>query len=102
MEKYGRTGQATGDIIIRLMLFAYCISKATDTHSEKVILISFLLQQWLNAPQCYAIRTLPVLYNLQDMSLAHSSISPSFCCVTDELNSNISETCFDSVIRVYA
>ena len=40
------------------MRFAYWVPKATDTHSEHIILIAFLLQQWL---QCYVIRTLPVL-----------------------------------------
>ena len=35
-------------VIIRRMSIAFCITKATDTHSEYVIiLISFPLQQWL-------------------------------------------------------
>ena len=41
MEKYCRAGQATHDDIIRRMRFAYCLSKATDTHSEYVIIICF-------------------------------------------------------------
>jgi hypothetical protein len=34
-------------ITIWRMCIAYCITKATDTHSEYVILIAFLRQQWL-------------------------------------------------------
>jgi hypothetical protein len=47
VEKYGRARQATGDNIIRRMRFACWITKATDTHSEYVILIAFPRQQWL-------------------------------------------------------
>ena len=47
MEKYGRTGEATDDDIIRRICFVCWISKATDTHSEYVIRIPFLRQQWL-------------------------------------------------------
>jgi len=36
--------------------------KDTDTHSPYVILIAFLLQQWLHyPPKCYVMPTLPVL-----------------------------------------
>jgi hypothetical protein len=45
--KYGTARQATDDNIIRRMRFACCITKATDTHSECVIHIAFLRQQWL-------------------------------------------------------
>ena len=47
MQKYGRARQTTDDSIIRRMRVAYWITKATDTHSEYVILISFPRQQWL-------------------------------------------------------
>ena len=47
MEKYGRAGQATDGNIIRRMRFACWITKATDTHSEYIILIAFTWQQWL-------------------------------------------------------
>jgi hypothetical protein len=46
VEKYGRARQATDDNIIRRMRFACWITKATDTHSQHVILIAFL-RQWL-------------------------------------------------------
>jgi hypothetical protein len=47
MEKYGTAGQATDDNMIRRMHFAYWITKATDTHSEYAICITFLLQKLL-------------------------------------------------------
>ena len=47
VEKYGTARQATDDNIIRRMRFACWITKATDTHSECVILIAFPRQQWL-------------------------------------------------------
>jgi hypothetical protein len=46
------------------MRIAYWIPKATDTHSEYVILIAFSLQQWFHerAPMlCYSLPTLHVL-----------------------------------------
>jgi hypothetical protein len=47
VEKYGRARHATDDNIIRRMRFAWWIAKATNTHSEYVILIVFPRQQWL-------------------------------------------------------
>jgi hypothetical protein len=47
VEKYDTARQATDDNIIRRMRFACWISKATDTHSEYVILIVFPRKQWL-------------------------------------------------------
>jgi hypothetical protein len=47
VEKYGTARQATNNNIIRRMRFACWITKATDTHSEYVILIAFPRQQWL-------------------------------------------------------
>jgi hypothetical protein len=41
VEKYVRARQATNDNIIRRMPFACWITKATDTHSEYVIVICF-------------------------------------------------------------
>jgi hypothetical protein len=41
VEKYGTVGQATDDKIIRRMRFECWITKATDTHSEYVILKAF-------------------------------------------------------------
>jgi hypothetical protein len=60
MEKYGTARQTTDDNIIRRMRFACWITKATDTHSEYVILIFHGNNGYANAPQCYAIRTLPI------------------------------------------
>ena len=48
LKKYDRAGQATGDNIICCMCNACWINKATNTHSEYIILIAFLLQKWLS------------------------------------------------------
>jgi hypothetical protein len=48
VEKYGTSRQVTDDSVIRRMRIACWIIKATDTHSEYVILIAFPLQQWLH------------------------------------------------------
>jgi len=45
VEKRDRARQATDDNITLCMHFACWITKATDTHSEYVILIAFPLQQ---------------------------------------------------------
>jgi len=47
VEKRGTAGKATDDSIIRSMRFAFWINEATDTHSERVILIALLWQQQL-------------------------------------------------------
>jgi hypothetical protein len=47
VEKYGRGRQATDGTVIRRMRFECWIPKATDTHSEFVILIPFPRRQWL-------------------------------------------------------
>jgi hypothetical protein len=39
-KKYGTARQPTDDNIIRRMRFAFCITKATDTHTEYVTLIT--------------------------------------------------------------
>jgi len=50
-------------MIIRRMRIAYCIPKATNTHSEYVIALLFLCNSgYTNAPQCRVLRTLPVLF----------------------------------------
>ena len=41
LKNYDRTRQARDDNTIRLMRIALCISKATDTHTEYVIIIAF-------------------------------------------------------------
>jgi hypothetical protein len=48
VKKCGRAGHATDGNIIQRMRFACRITKATDTHSEYVILFAFPRQQWLH------------------------------------------------------
>jgi len=45
VEERGTANQATGDGTIWRMRIASWVTKATDTHSEYVILIAFPLQQ---------------------------------------------------------
>jgi hypothetical protein len=62
VEKHGRAGQVTDGNIIRRVHFARWKTKATNTHTECVILIALRRQQWFtNASQCYVIPILPVL-----------------------------------------
>jgi len=48
LAKYGRAGQATNENTIRRMRNECWIPQATNTHSEYVILIAFLLHLWLH------------------------------------------------------
>jgi hypothetical protein len=49
VEKYCRAGQATVGNMVRGMRTARWITKATDTHSEYVMVIAFPLQQYGSA-----------------------------------------------------
>jgi len=54
-------GEAKDDYIIGCMPIAWRITKATNTHSEYVILIAFPRQPYLHERhQCYFIPTLPL------------------------------------------
>jgi hypothetical protein len=68
VKKYGTARQATFDNIIRRMRFACWITKATDTHSEYVILIAFSRQQWLRerATMLCLYVHLSILLNVKD------------------------------------
>jgi hypothetical protein len=52
--------EATDDNIIRRMRLAWCVTKATETHSEHAILIALPRQQYANALECYIYTSLPV------------------------------------------
>jgi hypothetical protein len=64
VEKCGTAREATDDNIIRRKHIACSISKATDTHSEYVILIAVPRQKWLRE-RCTMLRysALPLLWN---------------------------------------
>ena len=60
-----------------MVLFASWIPKTTNTHSEYVILIAFFFHGnngGTNAPQCYANRTLSVLFTLKDVEIKTYSV----------------------------
>ena len=61
-KKYYRSWQGTDQI--RRVRMAYWVSRATNTHSEYVVLVTFHRKNgYTNAPQCYVIRTLPALFS---------------------------------------
>jgi len=72
-KKYCRDGHATDDNIILRMLFAGCIPKATDTHSQYVILIVLPLRQWLH-------KRVSVLMYVHCLSCTHLSSVPQVAC----------------------
>jgi hypothetical protein len=70
VEKYGGARQVTVANTIRRMCFVCWIPKATDTHSECVILIAFRgYNGYANVPQCCDVHTVPVLLCFYDMHL---------------------------------
>ena len=53
MERYSKAGEAIDENILRRIGFKRWISKATNTHSLYVILVSFSRRQWLR--QCVSV-----------------------------------------------
>jgi len=65
VEKYRVSKAGTDDNIIWRMRNAYCVTKATDTHSEYVMLLLFHgNNSYAEVSDCYVIRILPVLFNI--------------------------------------
>jgi hypothetical protein len=62
-EKCCRVGGAINDNVTRRMRFVCCITKVTTTNSEYVTPLFHSNNSYANAPQCYVIRTLPVLFS---------------------------------------
>ena len=63
--KYCTARQATDDNIIWRLRFTCCITKATDTHTECVILLLFHSNKgYAEVSDCYVVRLLPVLFNI--------------------------------------
>jgi hypothetical protein len=67
MEKCGGVGQITDDII-RRMRIACWVPKATNIHSEYVILTAFPLENWLR--YCPSVALLPLNVKLYVNNLA--------------------------------
>ena len=70
------------------MRFAYWLTKATDTHSECVILIAFPLQQWLHEQASVLRHTYivcPVILQkvmyVKDSGFLECDAVPLGCCV---------------------
>jgi hypothetical protein len=68
---------------IRRMRFACWITKATDAHSEYVILLLHGNNGYMNATQCFVIRTLRLLFNL---ILLHHLLR---CCYACKLSTSL-------------
>jgi hypothetical protein len=70
VQECGRARKATDDNIVRRILFACWVTKATNTHSEYVILIDFPLQQWLRERASVLYHT----YIASPVFFAHKSL----------------------------
>jgi len=66
--KYCKALQSTDDNVIRRMRCACWIPKATNTYSECVLLLFHGNSGYANAPPCYVILILPVLFRDQEGS----------------------------------
>ena len=66
-KKYSTSGQATDGNMIQCVCIACWITKATDTHSEYVILIALPLQLWLHgrAPVLSVLPVFLAVHNLR-------------------------------------
>ena len=73
MVKYGRARQATYENITRRMRFSCLITKATDTHSE-YLLITFPRKQW------WRERTSILRYTYIAVSLSDYAFPTMSCC----------------------
>jgi hypothetical protein len=63
VEKCGRTGEATRDSITQRMRLVCGITKAkTHNHNVEYLLPFYGKNGYMNARQCYVIRTLPVSF----------------------------------------
>jgi hypothetical protein len=77
VEKYGTARQATGGDTIRPMRVACWIPKATNTHSEYVIIVSHCNNGCRKARQFYVFATFPVLLSYVSVSLDVAKILKS-------------------------
>jgi hypothetical protein len=90
--KYGTVRQVTDDNIIRHMRIACWITKATDTHSEYVILLFHSNNGYANAPQCYVTRTLPVLQYFPSFLSVSSSLLTLPVCMFVLMTLSVTDT----------
>ena len=88
-------GRPTDDNKIRRMSFACSMTKATDTHSEYVICITFLRQRWL---QCYVIPKLHVLLTFLSCEINPVGQDPCF----EKLIVVVTQECSGHVIESHA
>ena len=63
MGKYCRAGRATDDIILQLVRFVFWIIQVTDT-PILVLCNTYYKNGYVNAPHCYVIHILSVLFKI--------------------------------------
>jgi hypothetical protein len=110
-EKCCRARQATSDNIIKRMRFRHLTTKATHMHWEYIILLFHSNGSFKNAPQCYVIRTLPVLFSLvaiNDSCLKHFGQAREISCrdtpwtysqtLMNDFNVNVTNICVEFYI----
>ena len=104
VEKYG-VREATDDNMIRRVRFACWIRKATREHAyehahahTEIRIIAFPQQPWfVNARQCYVIRTLPILFTFASVLVW----CPGFWhCIVLWVDTDISEVNAESIVGV--
>jgi hypothetical protein len=97
VEKFYRSGQTTDDNIIRLMLFAFWITRATNTYSEHVIHILFHNNDgYENAHQCYIMRTSSLLYD----TVYGVFYNPSSVRLTENVSFIAYKACISRTVRL--
>jgi hypothetical protein len=82
VAKEGTARQTTDDNIICRMRSACWITKATDIHSEYVILIPFQLQQWFTRTRLYVTLYVHCIRCKQEIAFALRKQNTSYDVIT--------------------
>jgi hypothetical protein len=78
VENYDTARQATDDNITRRMRFSCCVTKATNTHSEYVINISFPLKKLLQERASIVNYTYIACLVETSLSTSHARLNTKF------------------------
>jgi hypothetical protein len=92
VEKYCWAWQATDYNIIWCMHIAYWIPKATNTHSQYVILIAFPMQQWLHECTSMLCNLYTTILCLRNKPVWETHHSPAFN-TKDKIKQSFSHHC---------
>jgi hypothetical protein len=83
VEKYCRTGNATNENYGACALHAGYVNLQTHTQDMYYLLLFHCKNVCTNAPQCYVIRTLPVLFSHIQVLLPHLYIKMTVVSMID-------------------